>query len=109
MRILKKFSLWVPFLFLPIAPLLAQEAPPDTSQSDTPPKETRVVEHRPTGYSLKRAMHPFSWFDVGVFRPVYRLGTGPLRERFRGPTGPVKIGVGGMGAGSGFGPVVTPI
>jgi Omp85 superfamily domain len=58
---------------------------------------------------MKRGLHPFTWVDVGLFRPMYRLGTGPLASKLRGSSGPIKVGVGGAGPGSGFGPVVTPL
>jgi len=113
MHILTKLVFAVSFSLVSFAPLCAQDVPPETSQpADTAQQGERIVDHRPTGYFLKRALHPFTWIDDGVFRPAYGLGTGSLADKimeFRGrPPGPVKFGVGGAGPDSGFGPVITP-
>src|SRR5215510_7938793 len=101
MRVLTKSVFFLTFVFLRFVPLCAQEVPPDTPQPSDGQQDVRIVEHRPTGYFLKRALHPFTWVDVGILRPMYRLGTGPVATKFRGSKGPVKIGVSGAGPGSG--------
>lgn len=92
------------------APLCAQDPPPNTSQTESPDQQKRrIVDGPPTGYFLKRALHPLTWVDVGLFQPAYRLTgsqiiprLGILKSEW------LKLGVGGAGAGSGFGPLITP-
>jgi surface antigen Omp85-like protein len=113
MRNLTKLVFVLTLSLVPVAPLSAQDAPPDAPPpADNAQQGDRIVDHRPTGYFLKRALHPFAWFDAGVFRPAYGLGTGSLADkvmelRSRRP-GPVKFGLAGAGPDSGFGPVITP-
>src|SRR5688572_14780332 len=91
--------------------LLAQEPPPQQPGTNDPNlQDRRIVDGRPRGYFLKRAFHPVSWVDAGVFRPTYRLASTQIYPRislFRPRA--VSIGVGGAGPSSGFGPVVTPL
>src|SRR5262245_51235490 len=113
MHTLTKLVFVVTFSLVSIAPVCAQDAPLETSQpADTAQQEERIVDHRPTGYFFKRALHPFTWIDEGVFRPAYGLGTGSMAKKImdlRGrPPGPIKFGVAGAGPDSGFGPVITP-
>src|SRR5262245_18136572 len=113
MRTLTKLVVAFTFSLVPVAPLCAQDAPPEISQpADTAQQGERIVDHRPTGYFFKRALHPFTWIDDGVFRPAYGLGTGSVGQKImemRGrPPGPIKFGIAGAGPDSGFGPVITP-
>jgi hypothetical protein len=105
-----KLVLWMTFALATAAPLGAQDPPPAVSQpQDASHQGERIVDGRPTGYFFKRALHPLTWVDAGMFRPAYRLGTSPLVGRlFRAP-GRFQLGIGGAGAGSGFGPVITPL
>jgi len=100
------------FSFVSVVALCAQDAPPDTSQAADAAQQERIVDHRPTGYFFKRELHPFTWFDNGLFRQMYGLGSGPMAKKImelRGrPPGPIKFGLAGAGPDSGFGPVITP-
>lgn len=84
---------------------LGQEIPP---QTDNPPAQpARIVDSRPPLYLIRHAMHPMSWLDHSI-RPVIRSAEGGFLKRFstRRPHPPLKLGVDGMGGGSGFGPNV---
>ena len=90
--------------------LRAQEPPPEPAQITDPNQQgERIVDGRPRGYFLKRALHPLSWVDAGVLRPVYRLGSTQIFPRISlFKPGPLNVGVGGAGPSSGFGPLITP-
>jgi hypothetical protein len=91
--------------------LRAQEPPPTPPQIDNPDQQDqRIVNGRPGGYFFKRALHPLTWVDVGVLRPAYRTTERDIVPRLTLlKPGPIMIGIGGAGAGSGFGPLVTPL
>src|SRR5262245_13610335 len=87
--------------------LSAQEAPPDTTLNQDQQQQTeRIVDGRPRLYFVKRAIHPVTWLEAGV-RPVVRSAeSGWLHKLATKPRNDakvdgVKLGFGGMGAGSG--------
>ena len=92
-------------------------APPTLSSSedsDTPgvPPMERIVKDRPRFYGVRSVLHPVSWVQAGV-RPVLRLiervgfGNVASEEKAKRTSG-VKLGIQGLGSGSGFGPEVKP-
>jgi len=106
---LSKWVFWLAVGLMAV-PLQAQDPPPDISQTPDPGQQgARIVDGRPTGYFIKRALHPFTWVDVGVFRPAYSVATSPLFERLGQRPGRFRVGIGGAGPGSGFGPSITPL
>ena len=80
---------------------------------EAPENQDRIVEGRPALYSFKRAIHPLTWIEAGT-KPILRLGeSGWLNRMISHPpdktdkSSGVKFGLDGVGAGSGFGPLVT--
>jgi surface antigen Omp85-like protein len=109
MRYLLHCVFGVTLTFAVGSPLSAQDPPPPVSQSDNADQQqSRIVDDRPTGYFFKRNFHPFTWIDVGMFNPAYRLGQHFMANRPAMKL-PVKVGLDGAGPGSGFGPEVTLI
>lgn len=100
--------MWTPTLLF-LALLCAQEIP---AQKDTEPAApSRIVEGRPALYAFKHAIHPLTWLQ-DTTRPIARSaqeglihGVHMFAKRPAKP--PIRFGVGGMGANSGFGPFVA--
>ena len=80
------------------------------AESLEPASTERIVEGRPTLYTIKRVLHPLSWPDAAL-RPVFKSSeSGFINRLLVNKPQPkyVRFGVTGVGTGSGFGPVVTP-
>src|SRR5262245_5923669 len=82
-------------------------APANTTSDQSSPAD-RIVDGRPTLYSIKRMAHPLSWLEVAL-EPGFRSGeSGRIHSLLsRKPAPHFKIGAGSIGTGSGFGPEVT--
>ncbi|PYS20203.1 MAG: hypothetical protein DMG11_30280, partial [Acidobacteria bacterium] len=58
---LSKWVFWLTVGLMAVS-LQAQDPPPDISQTADPGQQgARIVDGRPTGYFIKRALHPFTW------------------------------------------------
>jgi hypothetical protein len=99
-----------------IPPLPPEPAGVEAVPAESAPEEGegRIVEERPSLYSVKRALHPFAWIEAGL-RPLARLGDkfGPSAIGARDPDSTprefgVKLWIQGLGSSSGFGPQVKP-
>jgi hypothetical protein len=100
--------LWMP----PAAHAQQAEIPPAVEEA--PADAGRIVTHRPPFYSLKRVIHPVSWFEAGLFpllRMSERLGGKFAKkddEKKPPPVSGVKFGAKGLGGSTGFGPLIRP-
>src|SRR6267142_954455 len=105
---LLKLVFWLTLGVMAVPALEAQDPPPDISQTADPAQQgARIVEGRPAGYFIKRTMHPFTWVDAGVLRPTYHLAYSLLVDKSSRSPQRIRVGFGGAGPDSGFGPVVA--
>jgi hypothetical protein len=75
--------------------------------NETPPQ--RVVEGRPSTYSAKRYLHPFTWLYYTV-RPFLDVAekVGPHDQTDTPRISGIKMRLTALGPGSGFGPEIKP-
>jgi len=113
MSSLSRIALISIFAVVPVSVIRAQESlpgdsTPATTTSDQSGQPDRIVEGRPTLYSIKRMAHPLTWLEVAL-EPGFRSGeSGRIHSLLSRKPGPhVRFGAGSVGTGSGFGPQVT--
>jgi len=97
------------FFFKRVLPLLAILLSAFASQAQ---EQGRIVERRPPLYTLKRDLHPLTWFEIAA-KPAFRLAESDRAKQFlegghdNDKVSGVTFGLGSVGTGSGFGPMVT--
>jgi outer membrane protein assembly factor BamA len=91
--------------------VLAQDPEPQSTTNGQNTTNGRIVQARPPFYSFKRDAHPFTWAEWAA-EPMFRSADNGYAHRFMAnrsepekPAG-IRFDVGGVGAGSGFGPEV---